>query len=59
MSALRKFAFTALILLLGRQEEHSACTELSDEVSVWLPVWSEVHIVLHMVQLMSLHPKTP
>ena len=28
---------------------------MSDEVLVWLSVWSEVH----MVQLMPLHPQTP
>jgi len=26
---------------------------------VWLSVWTEVQILLHMVQLMPLHPKTP
>ena len=35
-------AFSALTLLVGRQEEHPACKKLSDEVSVWLSVWSEV-----------------
>jgi len=32
------FAFIALILLAGRQEEHPACKKLSDEVLVWLSV---------------------
>jgi len=40
-----RFAFSALTLLVGRQEEHSACKKLSDEVLVWLSVWSEVQIV--------------
>ena len=31
-------AISALTLLVGRQEEHSACMKLSDEVSVWLSV---------------------
>ena len=38
-------AFSALTLLVGRQEEHPACKKLSDEVLVWLSVWSEVQIV--------------
>jgi len=38
-------AFSALALLVGHQEEHLACKKLSDEVLVWLSVWSEVQIV--------------
>jgi len=38
-------AFSALMLLVGRHEEHPACKKLSDEVLVWLSVWSEVQIV--------------
>ena len=47
-------AFSALTLLAGsssnpttagRQEEHPAYKKLSDEVLVWLSVWSRVHIV--------------
>ena len=38
-------AFSALTLLVGRQEERPACKKLSDEVLVWLSVWSEVQIV--------------
>jgi len=34
--------FSALTLLVGRQEEHPACKQLSDEVLAWLSVWSEV-----------------
>ena len=34
--------FSALTLLVGRQEGHSACKKLSGEVLVWLSVWSEV-----------------
>jgi len=54
-------AFSALTLLPERQEEHQACEILSDDVLVWLSIWSEVQIVcnLHMVQLMPLHPETP
>jgi len=35
-------AFSALTLLVGRQEEHPACKKLSGEVLAWLSVWSEV-----------------
>ena len=35
-------AFSALTLLVGRQEGHPACTKLSGEVLAWLSVWSEV-----------------
>jgi len=38
-------AFIAFTLLVGRQEEHPACKKWSDEVLVWLSVWSEVQIV--------------
>jgi len=37
-------AFSALTLLVGRQEERPACKKLSDEVLVWLSVWSKVHL---------------
>ena len=43
-------AFSALPLLVGRQEEHPACKKLSDEVLAWLSVWSEVQIAcMHTV----------
>jgi len=32
------FAFSALTLLAGRQEEHPACKTMSDEVLAWLSV---------------------
>jgi len=35
-------AFSALTLLVGRQEGHQACKKLSGRVLVWLSVWSEV-----------------
>jgi len=38
-------AFSALALLVGRPEEHSACKKMTDEVLVWLSVWNEVQIV--------------
>jgi len=37
-----KNAFSALTLLVGRQEGHPACKKLSGEVLAWLSVWSEV-----------------
>jgi len=36
------FAFSALTLLAGLQEEHPAHNKLSDEVLAWLSVWSKV-----------------
>jgi len=36
-------AFSALMLLVGRQEGHPACKKLSGGVLAWLSVWSEVH----------------
>ena len=35
-------AFSALTPLVGRQEGHPACKELSVVALVWLSVWSEV-----------------
>jgi len=40
-----QFAFPALTLLVGHQEEHPACKKFSDEVQVWLSVWSEVQMI--------------
>jgi len=34
------FAFSALTLLVGRQEGHPACKKLSGRVLAWLSVWS-------------------
>jgi len=36
------YAFSALMLLVGRQEGHPACKKLSGEVLAWLSVRSEV-----------------
>jgi len=38
-------AFSALTLLVGRQEGHPACIKLSGGLLAWLSVWSEVQIV--------------
>jgi len=35
-------AFSALTLLVGRQEGHPACKKMSGGVLAWLPLWSEV-----------------
>ena len=35
-------AFSALTLLVGRQEGHPVCKKLRGGVLVWLSVWSEV-----------------
>ena len=36
------FVFSALTLLVGRQEGHPACKKLSGGVLAWLSVWSKV-----------------
>jgi len=36
------YPFSALTLLVGRQEGHPACKNLSGGVLAWLSVWSEV-----------------
>jgi len=41
-STFSALAFSALTLLVGRQEGHPACKELSGGVLAWLSVWSEV-----------------
>jgi len=37
--------FSALILLVGHQEEHPTCKRLSDEVLAWLSVWNKVQMI--------------
>jgi len=39
---LQQAAFSALTLLVGRQEGHPACKKLSGGVLAWLSVWSEM-----------------
>jgi len=36
------YGFSALTLLVGRQEGHPACKKTEQWVLVWLSVWSEV-----------------
>jgi len=40
------YAFSALTLLVGRQEGHPAFKKLSGGVLTWLSVWSEVQICI-------------
>ena len=40
------FAFSALTLLVGRQEGHPACKKLRGGVLAWLFVWSDVQICI-------------
>ena len=47
-------AFSALTLLVGRQEGHPACKNLSDGVLAWICL--ERGADLHMAQLMPLPP---
>jgi len=42
MAAIYCTAFSALTLLVGRQEGHPACKKPSGGVLAWLSVWSEV-----------------
>jgi len=42
IDAYTMMAFSALTLLVGRQEGHPACKKLSGGVLVWLSVWIEV-----------------
>ena len=50
------FAFSALTLLVGCQEQHPACKKLIDEVLVWLSYLERGANDLHVIHLMSLPP---
>ena len=56
-------AFSALALLVGRQEGHPACKKLSGGMLVWLSVWGEVQICIWPSRchcdLLSLAPMNP
>jgi len=41
-----KDAFSALMLLVGRQEGHPACKKLSGGMLAWLCVWVKVQICM-------------
>jgi len=45
LSTEHKYAFSALMLLVGQQEGHPSCKKLSGEVLAWLSVWSEVQVI--------------
>jgi len=42
----KSFAFSALILLVGRQERHLACKSLSGGMLALLSVWDELQICI-------------
>ena len=48
-------AFSALTLLVGRQEGHPACKKLSDGVLAWLSVWSEVRTCIWPADATATH----
>jgi len=50
------FSFSALTLLVGRQEGHPACKNLSGEVLPWLSVWSEVQMICIWSSWCHCHP---
>jgi len=48
-------AFSALTLLVGRQEGHPACKKLSGEVLAWLSVCSEVQTCIGLADATAAH----
>jgi len=48
-------AFSALTLLVGRQEGHPACKKLSGGVLEWLSVWSEVQTCIRTADATATH----
>jgi len=52
MLSIPLYTFSALTLLVGRQEGHPACKNLSGGVLAWLSVWSDMQTC--MAQLMPL-----
>jgi len=53
-------SFSALTLLVGRQEKHPACKKLSDGVLAWLSVWSVVqHTHTTVLRLCGICPGKP
>ena len=47
-------AFSALTLLVGQQEGHPACKNLSGGVLAWLSVWSEVQTCMSLMMPLPL-----
>ena len=56
---LAHWAFSALTLLAGRQEEHPARKKLNDEMFAWLSVCSEVKIACIWSSWRHCHPQIP
>ena len=48
--------FSALILLVGRQEQHPACKRLSGEVLAWLSDWNEKQMICLWSSWCHCHP---
>jgi len=48
-------AFSALMLLVGWQEGHSACKKLSDGMLVWLSVWVKMLICIFPADTTATH----
>jgi len=48
-------AFSALTLLFGRQEGHSACKKMSGGVLAWLSVWIEVQTSYGPADAIAIH----
>jgi len=51
-----ELCFSALTLLVGRQEGHPACKKLSGEVLAWLSVWSKVQMICIWSTWCHCHP---
>jgi len=49
------YPFSTLTLLVGRQEGHPACKNLSGGVLAWLFVWSEVHTCIWPADATATH----
>ena len=47
LCVLLSYAFSALTLLVGRQEGHLACKKLSGRVLAWISAWSEVQTCIY------------
>jgi len=46
MANISLFAFSALTLLVGRQDCHQSCKKLSGRVLTWLSVWGKVQVCI-------------
>jgi len=57
--AFSAFAFSALTLLIGRQEEHPACKKLNNEALAWLSICSEVQMICIQSSRCHCHPVIP